>query len=58
MESMALGIPEPQPSKVYVIMRVFDLMEQDVGLKIFVDPLRFKETELNFEAEQWFVSTI
>lgn len=58
MESMALGIPEPQPSKMYVIMRVYDLMELDVGLKIFVDPLRFRGAKLDFEAEQWFVSTL
>jgi hypothetical protein len=58
METMALGVFESHPSKVYVIMRVYDLMLPDVGLKIFVDPLRFRNTKLNFEAEQWFVNAL
>ena len=58
MENIALGALEPHPSKVYVIMRVYDLMSPDVGLKIFVDPLRFRNTKLNFEAEQWSVNAL
>ena len=46
-----------QRSKVYVILRVFDLMTSHVGMRIFVDPLRFKGTALDFEADQWFVRT-
>lgn len=56
MESMALERSE-QPAKVYVILRVYDLMTLDVKIKIFVDPLRFKRAKLDFEAEQWFVTT-
>jgi hypothetical protein len=56
METMALGVFE-QPEKVYVILRVYDLMTPDVKMKIFVDPLRFKGSKLDFEAEQWFVTT-
>jgi hypothetical protein len=56
MENMALGVCE-QPEKVYVILRVYDLMTADVKMKIFVDPLRFKGLRLDFEAEQWFVTT-
>ncbi|XP_014551211.1 hypothetical protein COCVIDRAFT_42474 [Bipolaris victoriae FI3] len=58
MENMALGIFEWNPSQVYVIMRVYDLISPDVGLKIYIDPLRFRNTKLKFEAEQWFVSTL
>jgi hypothetical protein len=54
MEDMALPVFQ-QPDKVYVIMRVYDIMSPNVGLKIFVEPLRFKGTGLVFEAEKWFV---
>jgi hypothetical protein len=56
MEAMALGAFQ-QPCKVYVIMRVFDLTTPNVGMKIFVDPIRFKGSKLDFEADQWFVTT-
>lgn len=56
MESMALGLLKPS-NKVYVILRVYDLLTPNVGLKIFVDPLRFKGTQLEFETEQWYVNT-
>lgn len=58
METIELGGFGFYPSKVYVIMRVYDLLSPEVGLKIFVDPLRFKDTMLNFEAEQWFVNAL
>jgi hypothetical protein len=54
MEDMALPVFQ-QPDKVYVIMRVYDIMSPNVGVKIFVDPLRLKGTRLVFEAEKWFV---
>ncbi|UPX10550.1 uncharacterized protein EKO05_0001202 [Ascochyta rabiei] len=56
MESMALDLPKSR-NKVYVILRVYDMLTPDVGLEIFVDPLRFKGTKLDFETEQWYVST-
>lgn len=55
MEKMSRRLFEP--TKVYVIMRVFDLMTPNVDMKIFVDPLRFRGTLLDFEAEQWLVKT-
>ncbi|KAH9866598.1 hypothetical protein J1614_008290 [Plenodomus biglobosus] len=56
MESMALGLLKPS-NKVYVILRVYDMLTPDVALEIFVDPIRFKGTKLEFETEQWYVST-
>ncbi|KAH6212673.1 hypothetical protein HBI42_148920 [Parastagonospora nodorum] len=56
MEMMKLGQLR-QPSKVYVLMRVFDLMTAEVDMKIFVDPLGQPGTKLEFEADQWFVTT-
>ncbi|KAF2825039.1 hypothetical protein CC86DRAFT_420454 [Ophiobolus disseminans] len=55
MENMALEEDTP-PSRVYVILRVYDLTRPNVGLKIFVDPMRFKGRELDFEAEKWYVT--
>ncbi|KAH8704617.1 hypothetical protein GQ44DRAFT_819393 [Phaeosphaeriaceae sp. PMI808] len=46
------------PRKVYVVMRVYNLTTPSVGMKIFVDPLRFQGSRLDFEAEQWFVKTM
>jgi hypothetical protein len=57
MEDMAI-YPVTQPKKVYVIMRVFDLMTREVGMKVFVDPWGLKGSKLDFEAEQWFVKTM
>lgn len=56
MEMMKLG-QFARPSQVYVMMRVFDLMTADVDMKIFVDPLGQPGTNLEFEADQWFVTT-
>lgn len=56
MESMALGLLKPS-TKVYVILRVYDMLTPNVGLEIYVDPIRFKGTKLEFETEQWYVST-
>lgn len=54
MESMALRVFQ-RPTKIYVILRVFHLMSANVGLKIFVDPFRFKGSILDFETENWHV---
>jgi hypothetical protein len=53
---MALGVSQ-RPTQVYVLMHVFGLMTADIGMKIFVDPYRFRGTKLEFESEQWFVAT-
>lgn len=54
MEDMAQGLSSGR-MKVYVIMRVSKLTATSVELDIFVDPSRFKDSLLIFEAEQWFV---
>jgi hypothetical protein len=56
METMTPEVSET-PDRVYVILRVYDLMTPEIGMKIFVDPLRFKGSKLDFEADQWFVTT-
>tara|TARA_R110002003_G_scaffold27_27_gene1529 strand:+ start:5311 stop:5484 length:174 start_codon:yes stop_codon:yes gene_type:complete len=56
MEGMALGFFRPN-NRVYVILRVYDMLAPSVGLKCFVDPLRFKGGRLEFESELWYVNT-
>jgi hypothetical protein len=56
MESMALGIFQ-KPTKVYVLVRICDLNRWNVKMKIFVDPMRLKGSELACEADQWFITT-
>jgi hypothetical protein len=41
------------PTRIYVIMRVFDVLSDDKELKIFVDPVRLEGINLEFEAEGW-----
>jgi len=55
MRNMALPV-FGQPDRVYVIMRVYNLMDDEVGLKIYVDPWRHKGTKLKFKAEKWCVT--
>jgi hypothetical protein len=52
MHDMAVQAGQ-EPTRVYVIMRVFNLLSENKGLKVFVDPVRLKETHLTFEAEGW-----
>lgn len=49
IENMALTSPQP-PTKVYVIIRVYDLTT-NVDLKIYVDPLRLDGNEITFEVQ-------
>ncbi|KAF2704317.1 hypothetical protein K504DRAFT_507325 [Pleomassaria siparia CBS 279.74] len=61
MERMSLGIflsTSQLPKKVYVILRVFDIVKPNVGLKIFVDPWRLRGTNLLVNAEQWIGTTM
>lgn len=42
-----------QPIKIYVIFRVFNINSPNVGLKIYVEPLRFQGGLIDFEALGW-----
>lgn len=52
MESMA--ICSEQSTKVYVIMRVYNLMGSSVGLNILIDPLRFRGIQLHRVSSETF----
>jgi hypothetical protein len=45
-----------RPRKVYVIFRVFNLLREDIGMRIFVDPWSLKHSALKFVAENWKVT--
>ena len=52
-----LRLPEAEPAPVvYIIMRVFSLGHNEVGLIVYVDPWSAKERgELRFTSEKWAV---
>jgi hypothetical protein len=43
-----------RPTQIYLIIRVFNLTS-DIGMRVYVDPWRFRGTSLNFEAQTWTV---
>ena len=55
---MELSESYHRPLRVYVIMRVFDLLTQNRAMKIFVDPLRLNGREISFEIQQWIGKTL
>ncbi|KAF2463270.1 uncharacterized protein BDR25DRAFT_320119 [Lindgomyces ingoldianus] len=48
--------PEKRPEKIYVLIRVFNLTSGDIGMKIFVDPWRFRGNILQFQHDKWEVN--
>ncbi len=55
MERLALQ-PNRSTPEVYVILRVFNLENGDIGVKLYVDPMAAKESgELNFSTDTWGV---
>ncbi|KAF1938515.1 hypothetical protein EJ02DRAFT_457780 [Clathrospora elynae] len=50
--------PDERPKRVYVIMRVYNLGTQDVGLSIFVDPLSMNGSVLEFKVQGWVGRTL
>ena len=52
MHDMAVQVGQ-EPTRVYVIMRVFDVLSDEKGLEIFVDPVRLRGRYVEFEAEGW-----
>jgi hypothetical protein len=47
---------DERPTQIYLIMRVFNLISSDIGMRVYVDPWRFRDTSLNFEAQTWTVT--
>lgn len=44
-----------RPKTVYVIFRVYNLLSNNIGLAIFVDPWHLKDNVLEFVADPWKV---
>jgi hypothetical protein len=57
MHDMAVRTDE-EPTKLYVIIRVFNVESEDVGWEVFVDPVRLMGTDIMFEAEGWIGKTL
>ena len=38
-------VPHVSPTQIYVICRVFNLGEEDMGMRIYVDPWNMKQNE-------------
>lgn len=57
MQRMKL-IPGQEPKEIYIILRVFNLGLDSMGMKIYVDPAggRSFPAELVFEAESYTVT--
>ena len=51
----ALASQEGRPRTVFVIMRVYNLLSNNIGLEIYVDPWSLKDTTLEFVADPWKV---
>ncbi|KAK5991975.1 Protein NO VEIN [Cladobotryum mycophilum] len=53
---MVIGAPNPLRNTIYVIFRVFNVGKNDMGFKIYVDPimLGFRD-ELSFAPDSWTV---
>ena len=47
---------DERPTQIYLIMRVFNLISPDIGMRVYVDPWRFRGTLLDFEAQAWTVT--
>jgi hypothetical protein len=47
--------PDQRPTQIYLIIRVFNLTSPDIGMRVYVDPWRFRGILLNFEAQTWTV---
>ena len=49
--------PGQRPRKVYVIFRVFNLLSENIEMRIFVDPWRLKDKTLKFVTDNWKVTS-
>lgn len=44
--------------QVYCIVRVYDLLSDKIGVKLFIDPWRFRDGQLTFDTtDKWRVKT-
>jgi hypothetical protein len=48
-----------QRNRVYCIIRVYNLLSEQIGVRIFIDPWRFRERRLEFgTTEKWKVRAV
>ncbi len=56
-------VPTPprqrQRNRVYCIIRVYNLLSEQIGVRFFIDPWRFRESQLEFgTTEKWKVRAV
>ncbi len=48
-----------QRNQVYCIIRVYNLLSEQIGVRFFIDPWRFRERRLEFgTTEKWKVKAV
>jgi hypothetical protein len=48
-----------QRNRVYCIIRVYNLLSEQIGIRFFIDPWRFRERRLEFgTTEKWKVRAV
>jgi hypothetical protein len=48
-----------QRNRVYCIIRVYNLLSEQIGVRFFIDPWRFRERRLEFgTTEKWKVRAV
>jgi hypothetical protein len=48
-----------QRNQVYCIIRVYNLLSEQIGVRFFIDPWRFRERQLEFgTTEKWKVRAV
>ena len=51
--------PDVPSSEVYIILRVYNLGNSDIGVKLYVDPMEAKaKGELDFKVDTWGVKQV
>jgi hypothetical protein len=45
--------PGQRPRKGYVIFGVFNLLGEDIDMRVFVDPWSLRDETLKFVADEW-----
>lgn len=54
MKELAI-LPEDRPNEVFVLVRVYNLLQERPKFKVYIDPGRLEGTLLRFETNQWTV---
>lgn len=52
-------VKSPDRTQVYCIVRIYDLLKDKIGIRIFIDPWRLREQQLEFgTTDKWRVKVL